>query len=75
MTYINSACTPTLIQHGDKDQRVPVPNAFELYRGLQDIGVESELVIFKGMAHGPQKPGLHRAIMEQNLEWFTRHIK
>lgn len=75
MTYIKSACTPTLIQHGDSDKRVPVPNAFELYRGLQDLGVESELVIYKGMGHSPQKPGIHRAIMEQNLEWFLRCIK
>lgn len=75
MTYIKSACTPTLIQHGEKDARVPTPNAFELYRGLQDLGIESELVIFKGMGHGPNKPGFHRAIMEQNLEWFTKHIK
>ncbi|WP_035287850.1 S9 family peptidase [Clostridium sp. KNHs214] len=74
MTYITSACTPTLIQHGDKDGRVPTPNAFELYRGLKDMGVETELVIFKGMKHGPTKPGLHRAIMEQNLDWFVKHI-
>lgn len=74
MAYIKNACTPTLIQHGDKDARVPVPNAFELYRGLQDMGVESELVIYKGMGHSPTKPGIHRAIMEQNLEWFTKHI-
>lgn len=75
MTYIKNACTPTLIQHGDNDKRVPVPNAFELYRGLQDLNVESRLAVFKGMAHSPQKPGLHKAIMEQNLEWFKEHIK
>lgn len=74
MTYIQTACTPTLIQHGDNDKRVPVPNAYELYRGLQDLEVESELVIFKGMEHGPNKPGLHKAIMEQNLEWFLEHV-
>lgn len=74
MTYIKNACTPTLIQHGDSDNRVPVPNAFELYRALQDLKVESKLVIFKKMAHSPQKPGLHRAIMEQNLEWFMEHV-
>lgn len=74
MNYINTACTPTLIQHGDSDQRVPVPNAYELFRGLQDLNVESELVIFKGMGHSPQKPGIHRAIMEQNLEWFIKRV-
>ena len=72
MTYIKNACTPTLIQHGENDKRVPVPNAYELYRGLQDLEVESELVVFKGMEHGPDKPGLNKAIMEQNLDWFCR---
>ncbi len=74
MTYINNASTPTLIQHGEKDTRVPVPNAFELYRGLKDVGVETELVIYKGMEHGSDKPGLNRAILKQNLDWFSHHI-
>ncbi|MCK4260260.1 MAG: S9 family peptidase [Halanaerobiales bacterium] len=74
MTYIKSACTPTLIQHGDSDQRVPVPNAFELYQGLRDMNVETELVIFKGMGHNSTKPGIHRAILKQNLIWFSHHI-
>jgi dipeptidyl aminopeptidase/acylaminoacyl peptidase len=74
MTYIKSACTPTLIQHGEKDARVPVPNAFELYQGLRDVGVPTELVIFKGMGHGSDKPGFNRAILKQNLIWFCHHI-
>ncbi|WP_439822978.1 prolyl oligopeptidase family serine peptidase [Oceanobacillus sojae] len=74
MTYINNASTPTLIQHGEKDPRVPVPNAYELYRGLKDVGVETELVIFKDMLHGSNKPGIHRAILKQNLDWFAYHI-
>jgi dipeptidyl aminopeptidase/acylaminoacyl peptidase len=70
MTYIKSACTPTLIQHGEKDIRVPVPNAYELYQGLKDVGVKTKLVIFKGMGHGSNKPGFNRAILKQNLSWF-----
>ena len=29
MTYIKSACTPTLIQHGEKDARIPITNAYD----------------------------------------------
>lgn len=39
MTNINKATTPTLIQHGEFDRWVPISNAYELYRGLQDKGV------------------------------------
>ncbi|MBF2067463.1 MAG: S9 family peptidase [Calothrix sp. C42_A2020_038] len=74
MTYINSASTPTLIQHGDADKRVPVSNAYELYRGLCDVGVKTELVIFKNMGHGVNKPGMARALMKQNFIWFCHHI-
>ncbi len=41
MTYIRQARTPTLIQHGEFDRRVPTPNAYELFQGLQDVGAET----------------------------------
>ncbi len=74
MTYINQASTPTLIQHGEFDARVPTPNAYELYQGLQDVGVETELIIYKGFGHGITKPRERLAAMVHNWEWFARHI-
>jgi dipeptidyl aminopeptidase/acylaminoacyl peptidase len=77
MTYIKQAKAPTLIQHGSNDLRVPTPNAFELYRGLQDVGVPSKLIIYKGfegIGHGPSKPKSSRAVMQHNLEWFDKYI-
>ena len=77
MTYIKGAKAPTLIQHGATDQRVPPPNAFELYRGLQDVGVPSKLIVYKGfegVGHGPTKPKSSRAVMQHNLEWFDKYI-
>ena len=74
MTYIKSAKTPTIIQHGDQDQRVPAPNAFELYQGLRDQNVPVELVLFKGFAHPLNKPKANRAAMQQNLDWFEKYL-
>ena len=77
ITYIKGAKTPTLIQHGATDKRVPPPNAFELYRGLQDRGVPSKLIVyegFQGVGHGPSKPKSSRAVMQHNLEWFDQYI-
>ena len=77
ITYVKQAKTPTLIQHGATDQRVPLPNAFELYRGLQDNNVPSKLIVYQGFAgigHGPSKPKSHRATMEHNLEWFDQYM-
>jgi dipeptidyl aminopeptidase/acylaminoacyl peptidase len=77
ITYIKNAKAPTLIQHGATDQRVPPPNAYELYRGLQDVGVPSKLIIYKGfegVGHGPSKPKSSRAVMQHNLDWFDKYI-
>ena len=74
ITYIKSACTPTLIQHGEKDARIPTTNAYKLYQGLKDMEVDTELVIFKGMAYSPDQPGINVAIMKQNLMWFSHYI-
>ena len=52
MTYIKNAATPTLIQHGELDRRVPIPNAYELRQGLEDRGVPVEMVVYKGYGHG-----------------------
>ena len=74
ITYVNNARTPTLIQHGELDKRVPIPNAYELYQALQDRDVPVKLSIFKGFGHGITKPKQQLAVLEQNLEWFSQWI-
>ncbi|MBX9600880.1 MAG: S9 family peptidase [Bryobacteraceae bacterium] len=74
MSYINNAKTPTLIQHGEFDKRVPIPNAYELYRGLQDRNVPVKLIVYKGFGHGVDKPKEQKAAMEHNYDWFSRWI-
>ncbi len=74
ITRIKQAKTPTLIQHGEFDTRVPTPNAYELYQGLQDVGVPVKLIIYKGFNHGLNKPRAARAAMEHNWEWFNRYV-
>lgn len=74
MTYIKQAKTPTLIQHGEFDKRVPIPNAYELRQGLEDRGVPVELIVYKGFGHGINKPRAMRAVMQHNLAWFNHYI-
>lgn len=74
MTYIKGAKAPTLIQHGDADQRVPVSNALEMYQGLRDQGVETRLALYKGFGHGLNKPKAVRHALQENLDWFDRHL-
>ena len=74
ITYIKNARTPTLIQHGELDRRVPIPNAYELRQALEDRGVPVKMIVYKGFGHGIDKPKQQRAVMEHNYEWFSQWI-
>jgi len=74
MNYIKTARTPTLIQHGELDRRVPIANAYELRQGLENRGVKVEMVVYKGFGHGITKPKSMRAVMQHNLSWFNHYI-
>lgn len=72
--YVKNAKTPTLIQHGELDKRVPIPNAYELYQALEDKGVPVKMIVYKGFGHGIDKPRQQRAVMEHNYDWFSQWI-
>ena len=74
MTNITQAATPTLIQHGENDARVPVPNAFELYQGLQDQGVPTRLILYEDFGHGIVRPKERLAAVWHNWQWFEKWI-
>ena len=74
ISYIARAKTPTLIQHGENDRRVPIPKAFELRQALEDRGVPVKMVVYKGFGHGITKPKQQRAVMEENEKWFAQYI-
>lgn len=74
ITYINQAKTPTLIQHGEFDRRVPISNAYQLLQGLRDKGVKAELVVYKGFGHGITKPKERLAATWHNWQWFNKYV-
>lgn len=74
ISSISKARTPTLIQHGGADQRVPLANGFELRQALEDHGVPVKMVIYDGFGHPINKPKQQRAVMEENENWFGHYI-
>ena len=74
ITYVKGAKTPTLIQHGELDRRVPIANAYELRQALEDRGVPVEMVVYKGFGHGITRPRAMRAVMFHNLAWFNHWL-
>ena len=74
ISNLAKARTPTLIQHGENDRRVPIPNGYELRQALEDRGVPVKMVVYKGFGHGITKPKQQRAVMEENEKWFGQYI-
>ncbi len=56
--------TPSLIIHGQNDLRVPVGQAFELFRALQLQGIESQLVYYPDENHWI-------LTRDNSIHWYT----
>jgi dipeptidyl aminopeptidase/acylaminoacyl peptidase len=75
MFNVKGVSTPTLIQHGEDDRRVPISQGYELYNALIRQGVTTKMVVYPRQPHGLQEPKFMKDAMERNLEWFDRWIK
>ena len=73
MSHIDKATTPTLILHGANDERVPVGQAYELYRGLKDRGKTTELVFYPREGHGIQEYYHQKDRMQRIYDWVTKY--
>ncbi len=65
--------TPALIIHGQLDYRVPVGQAFELFRTLQHRGIESRLIYYPDENHWILKPNNSLYWYEQVREWIGEY--
>lgn len=67
--------TPTLVLHGDADQRVPLGQGEEFYRALYHFGVPTELVIFPREPHSLRTEPKHAVeVLEWQIYWFERYV-
>lgn len=69
--YAEHFDTPALVIHGQQDLRVPVGQAFELFRTLQSKDIESRLIYFPDENHWVLKPNNSLYWYEQVRKWFA----
>lgn len=74
MFRVKGVSTPTLIQHGERDERVPLSQGLELYNALKRQGCVTQMVIYPRTPHGIEEPRLLLDCMQRNIEWFDRYV-
>ncbi len=70
--YAGNFHTPALIVHGQLDYRVPVGQAFELFRTLQERGLESRLIYYPDENHWILKPNNSITWYHEVRDWMSR---
>jgi dipeptidyl aminopeptidase/acylaminoacyl peptidase len=72
---VDSIRTPTLILHGELDDRVSAAQARELYRALRTIGTETQLVTYPREKHSIAERQHQLDLMTRVLGWYDRHLR
>jgi dipeptidyl aminopeptidase/acylaminoacyl peptidase len=72
--HVEGVTTPTLVLHGTEDERVPPSQGREFYRALRRLGVETEMVLYPRMPHGPREPKQAIDLGTRSLDWFDEHL-
>ncbi len=67
--------TPTLIQHGEADERVPISQGFEFYNALKVQNVPVRMITFPRMPHGLTEPKMILKSKQTNMEWFEKYLR
>ncbi len=74
MFNIKGATTPVLIQQGDRDERVPIQQGYELYNALKRQGTTVKMIVYPRQPHGISEPRLLLDAARRNLEWFKQYL-
>lgn len=75
INYIANAKTPTLILVGERDSECPAPQSYEFWRGLQHVGVPTQLIVYPDEGHAFVDPGHQKDMQRRTVEWFDKYLK
>jgi len=75
MTFLKNCKTPSLVLHGQADDRVPVSQGFEFYSGLKALGVETEMVVYPREPHALKERAHQIDLLQRILAWYDKYLK
>ncbi|MGY1814817.1 S9 family peptidase [Blastococcus sp. SYSU D00820] len=72
--FADAIRTPMLVIHGDRDYRVPIGEALQLWYALQKRGIPSKYLYFPDENHWVLKPGNSTVWYETVLAFLAEHV-
>ncbi len=75
LPHLVSAKTPILIVHAEEDHRVPVGQAWEAYRTLNDAGAQVEMVLYPDIGHSFGSPDVYADVYRRWLDWYSKYLE
>jgi dipeptidyl aminopeptidase/acylaminoacyl peptidase len=75
ITYVKNVSTPTLILHGEADERVPPSQDYEYYHSLKTRGVTVKMVVYPRQPHGFQEPKFIMDVAQRHLDWVEKYVR
>ena len=75
ITYVKNVVTPTLMLHGEADDRVPVGQGYEYYNALKRQGGIAKMVVYPRQPHGPREPKFVLDIMQRHIDWVEKYVR
>jgi dipeptidyl aminopeptidase/acylaminoacyl peptidase len=75
MTFLQNCKTPSLVLHGEADERVPVAQGWEFYNGLKMLGVPTEMVVYPREHHSFKERAHQVDLLTRILAWYDKYLK
>lgn len=75
MSFLQNCRTPSLILHGQADERVPTSQGWEFYNGLKMLGVPAEMVVYPREHHGFRERAHQIDLLTRVLAWYDKYLK
>ncbi|MBS0364619.1 MAG: S9 family peptidase [Proteobacteria bacterium] len=66
--------TPTLFLGGERDFNVPIVGSEQMYQSLRALEVPTQLVVYPGQTHIPDRPSFLVDRYQRYLEWMNRYL-
>lgn len=72
--FAKNTKTPTLILHGQEDQRVPLSQGMEFYRALSEHGIPTQMIVYPREPHLIGEQGHRRDLLRRVLDWYDLYL-